>query len=118
MLQIMQFNKCLQESQSVISFETYEGHRVDVSKRFIRSHLIDDLANSPYWVFSKNRDFKNSDAIIKLDEVYIVECRDIAVGVDTENKPILIIKDILPYHYIQAYINAMKLVENLPRKAW
>ena len=73
MLQLIRLRKELQEANSVVSFETFDGIRVDISKKFMKQdsagnwHFIKD-------VYSPLKDkVKTTVTRIVYGEVYVVE---------------------------------------------
>jgi len=108
MLQIMRFKALIDETRSIVSLETHNGHRVDVSKKFIRRLNSDQV----YFVKDGN------EILIVYDNLYIVECTYNAHALDPIGNPILMIRDILPYSYVMMYKQALDTLEDSPLKPW
>jgi hypothetical protein len=116
MLQVVRFKKEIDlGSKSVIAFETYEGNRVDVSKKFIKAVPVFDG-----WHFTKVSPLLNAPitTTIVLNEPYIIETQDLIKGSTVDKKPVLVVKDIMRVFNIVRYAEALNTVERVLGQIW
>jgi hypothetical protein len=116
MLQVIKLKQILHESKSVVSIETYEGNRLDISKKFLKKTKGDN------YYFSKWSPIEKEYVITYLyqEKTFIVELdeRLTSVGVGIDNKAIYMVKDLIPLDQVLLYEKLSNLVRETPRSAW
>ena len=112
MLQIVRFQEVIQETKTVVSFMTYEGHRVDISKKFIKK------ADDTGYYFTKKSSIPEDVCITDLrpGRVYIIEAKE--AGMEADSKPILMVIDIIPFDEVEAYNKVSGSIKETSRGAW
>lgn len=107
MLYYFRLKKELQETNSIVSFETADGFRVDISKKFIKKDPI-----SERWYFTKSasniRTLKDQLTItyITFGEVYIIEQSTTRRPVGANLVDIIIVKDLISLQEVNQYRGA------------
>jgi len=112
MLQIVRFKELIQETNTVVSFETYEGHRVDISKKFVKK-----AADVGYYFIKKSsipEDVCVTD--LRPGRVYIIEAKE--AGMEADSKPILMVTDLITFDEAEAYNKASGGIKETSRGAW
>jgi hypothetical protein len=113
MLKVIRLKELIMDSKHVVSYRTEQGHRVDISKKFIVK-----TANGEFTIFTKNKKDKVAGFILQENEIYIVEVSNDNLAREASSKPIVMIKDLLPYSHINRYVETMDVLENLLVKPW
>jgi len=104
MLQYFRLQAEIQSTKSIVSFLTFDGFRVDISKKFIKKDPV-----SERWYFLKNvPQFKTGEYIttktfIVLGEVYIAEYNESSLGCDSLGNGILTVKDLVSFQELKTY---------------
>jgi len=108
MLQYFRFESEIQDTKTIVSFGTFDGVRVDISKKFLKKDKI-----SNRWCFTKlvmnpRTGVKvEAKTYITLGDVYIVQCPEqLAVGAfDDAGKPrhIYSATDLISFREVNAY---------------
>lgn len=96
MLQYFRLKQKLQETDSVVSFETTEGTRVDISKKFIKK---DDVGN--YYFAKTVYSFKRKTTILTktfvvMGAFYVCECGEPA-SFEADGAPIVRPTDLIGF---------------------
>jgi len=100
------FKQELLGGKQIVSFKTYEGNRVDISKKFIK---YDNIANC--YKFSK----EGRTEIIKLDTVYVVEVSKINIA---DKLAIGIAQDFLDFNIVIQYKDFLDMAKKLNKSSW
>lgn len=102
MLHYFRLKSQLQNTNTVVTFETFHGTRVDFSKKFLKK---DSVSNRWYFTKPVYNSFqrKTIDIVVYLNygEVYIAECKD--SGLDFESTPIQLVQDIVSLKEVNQY---------------
>lgn len=108
MLQYFRFEAEIQDTKTIVSFTTFDGVRVDISKKFLKHDKI-----SNRWYFNKmviNPRTGNKVEVktyITMGDVYIVQCPEqVAVGAfDDAGTPRYIYSatDLISFQEVSAY---------------
>ena len=104
MLQYIRVKTELQETKTIVSFTTFDGVRVDISKKFLKKDLI-----SNRWYFTKVAVNLRTDKVvttktyITLGEVYVVQCVEPIVDVDASGHLICSVTDLISFQEINKY---------------
>ncbi len=113
MIKIIKLDEQLSDFKNSVSYRTDQGHRVDISKKFISR-----TSNEVFTIFTKNKKDKSAGFVISLNEVYVVEVTDTNHASEASGKPILMIKDLVPYGHIFRYVETIQLLEKSPIQLW
>ncbi len=113
MILYARFEKVIQETKTIVSFKTYSGHRVDISKKFIKK------LGSGNFYFSKALDELEVGAAsitnIHLDELYVLEVSD-KFALDAGSFPVPMVKDLIPFSEINEYAEKTAIITTNKRK--
>ena len=102
MLGVVMLKEVLHETNTIVSFLTYEGRRLDVSKKFIKP---DKVAPHELIFVRPTLDPQCSDlnkvTWIRLHEYYVVDVKaGPDVGIQENGHAILMVRDIMSYSMI------------------
>ena len=104
MLQYFKFEKEIQETKTIVSFRTFDGVRVDISKKFLKK---DKLNNR--WAFCKNvvnirtNIWVLTKTHIVMGEVYVAQCSDKILSLESNGQPIYPVVDLVSYRELNKY---------------
>lgn len=104
MLQYFKLRRELQETKSIVSFETFDGFRVDISKKFLKKDPTTER-----WYFTKQviniRTLKEETVItfIIFGEVYIAEQSLNRRGCDVALDNIITVQDLISFQELNKY---------------
>jgi len=104
MLQYFKFEKEIQETKTIVAFRTFDGVRVDISKKFLKK---DKLNNT--WAFCKNVVNIRTGVMvltrthITMGEVYIAQCPDKTFACEVDTQPIYPVVDLVSYRELNKY---------------
>ena len=101
MLQYFRLKAQIQSTNTIVSFETSEGHRIDFSKKFLKKDSVSDR-----WYFTKpvlkpDNSVVDTVVFIQYGEVYIAECKD--GGLAANSEVIYAVQDIVNYNEVKNY---------------
>jgi len=97
----------IQETKHIVSFYTYEGIRVDISKKFLKKEPI-GLEMSGRWYFTKRvynlktLEYSTVKTFINLGSIYVAECKEPLTASDITGL-ILTIQDIVSLQELNTY---------------
>jgi len=113
MIKIIKLQEQLGSFKNSVSYRTEQGHRVDISKKFISL-----TANGEFTIFTKNKKDKAAGFLVDLNQVYVVEVTDTNHAREASGKPIVMIKDLVPYVHIARYVETVEMLEKLLIQPW
>ena len=102
MLQLIRLKKELQETNSIVSFETFDGLRVDISKKFVKRDSAGNLYFTKDVYFPLKDEVKTTLTRLVYGEVYVIEDNG-RFTTDGYGKPILSAVDLISFKEINNF---------------